>query len=417
MSLLYTLSIHIYNFIIRVSSLFNAKAKLWVKGRQNIFERLQSEITPHKFIAWFHCASLGEFEQGRPVIEAFAKEHPEFKILLTFFSPSGYEIRKNYDGADWVFYLPIDTPQNAKRFIQIANPTFAVFVKYEFWFNYMKALKRSAVPLIVISAIFRPNQRFFTWLGGWQRQMLKQVRQFFVQNETSQKLLKDAEIRQVILSGDTRFDRVYQIAQQSRSFPLIEKFSEGQQILLAGSTWPQDEDIIVSYIKKQTPGIKFIFAPHEVHPQRIESLIKKIPGKCLRFSKADNSNILSTNILVIDSIGILSHLYQYASVAYIGGGFGVGIHNILEAATFGNPVIFGPNYKKFQEAKDLIGLGGAFGIANEKEFCEIIEKLTINAEFKQNASQISKQYIEDKIGATEQIVEFINRELLKECRG
>jgi len=346
------------------------------------------------------------------VIEAFAKEHPEFKILLTFFSPSGYEIRKNYDGADWVFYLPIDTPQNARRFIQIVNPTFAVFVKYEYWFNYIKALKRSAIPLIVISAIFRPGQRFFSWYGGWQRKMLGKVMRFFVQNKSSQQLLNKAGIRQVTLNGDTRFDRVYQIAQQSRSFPLIEKFGEGQQILLAGSTWPQDEDVIVSYIKKQTPGIKLIFAPHEVHPQRIESLIEKLPEKCLRFSEADNNNILSAKILVIDSIGILSHLYQYASVAYIGGGFGVGIHNILEAATFGNPVIFGPNYEKFQEANDLIVLGGAFAIANGKEFCEIIEKLTSNAEFKQNASQISKQYIEDKIGATDQIVKFIDRELL-----
>jgi 3-deoxy-D-manno-octulosonic-acid transferase len=416
MSLLYNFSIYIYNFIIRFSSLFNAKAKLWVAGRRDIFKKLQSEIPSNTNIAWFHCASLGEFEQGRTVIEAFRSNHPEFKILLTFFSPSGYEVRKNHEGANWVYYLPIDTPRNASKFIEIVNPAFTVFVKYEYWFNYMKALNKADIPLIVISAIFRPGQRFFSWYGGWQREMLKNVRHFFVQNESSLKLLQKIDIHQVSLSGDTRFDRVYQIAKQKKSFPLIEKFGVGKQVLLAGSTWPQDEDIIISYIKQQNPKIKFIFAPHEVHPHRIHSLIEKLPGHCLRFSEANDLNIQSANILVIDSIGILSHLYQYATFAYIGGGFGVGIHNILEAATFGNPVIFGPNYQKFQEAKDLIGLGGAFSIATEKEFLEIFEKLTTNGEFKQDVSRVSKQYVEDKIGSSKQIVEFISRELIKEKR-
>jgi 3-deoxy-D-manno-octulosonic-acid transferase len=417
MSLIYTFTIHIYNILIRVSSLFNAKAKLWVAGRRKIFKRLQAEIPSNANIAWFHCASLGEFEQGRPVIEAFAKEHPDFKILLTFFSPSGYEIRKNYQGADWVYYLPIDTPRHARKFVEIVNPAFAVFVKYEYWFNYMKALNKADIPLIVISSIFRPGQRFFSWYGGWQRKMLKNVRHFFVQNESSLKLLQKIDIHQVSLSGDTRFDRVYQIAQQKKSFPLIEKFGDGQQVLLAGSTWPKDEDIVISYVKKQRPGIKFIFAPHEVHPQRIQALIEKQPEKCLRFSEANDNNILSTNILIIDSIGILSHLYQYADAAYIGGGFGVGIHNILEAATFDNPVIFGPNYGKFQEAKDLIDLGGAFSISTEKEFFDILENLTTNNEFRNNTSQISRQYVEGKTGATKQIIEFIDRNFLDELRS
>lgn len=412
MLLLYTLSIHIYHFLIRISSLFNAKAKLWVEGRRNIFDRLQSEIPPDVEIAWFHCASLGEFEQGRPVIEAFRKGHPDFKILLTFFSPSGYEIRKNYEGADWIYYLPIDTPGNAKKFIQIVNPVFAVFIKYEYWFNYIKELKKNGLPLIVISAIFRPGQRFFRWWGKWQREMLREVTHFFVQNEPSELLLKNIGINQTTLSGDTRFDRVYQVAEQKKSFPLIAKFGGGDKILLAGSTWPQDEEIIISYIQSQPQGIKFIFAPHEVHNQRVESLIGKLPDNCLRFSEANDENIDRAKILIIDSIGILSHLYQYAAVAYIGGGFGVGIHNILEAATFGNPVVFGPNYEKFQEAKELLDLGGAFTISTDKEFQVIINKLFADDQFHKNASDIAKQYVEDKTGATKQIIEFIDEKLL-----
>jgi 3-deoxy-D-manno-octulosonic-acid transferase len=413
MPLLYTLSIHFYHFLIRIGSLFNAKAKLWVEGRHNIFDRLQSEIPQNAKIAWFHCASLGEFEQGRPVIETFRKEHPDFKILLTFFSPSGYEIRRKYDGADWVFYLPIDTPHNANRFLGIVDPAFAAFIKYEYWFNYMKMLNRKGIPLIVISAIFRPGQRFFRWWGGWQREMLSNTSHFFVQNKSSEKLLKNVGINQVTLSGDTRFDRVYEVARQKKPFPLIEKFGEGHKILLAGSTWPQDEEVISSFIRSQPKGVKFIFAPHEVHDQRIQSLISKLPGKCLRFSEANDDNIATTKILIIDSIGILSHLYQYATVAYIGGGFGVGIHNILEAATFGNPVIFGPNYEKFHEAKDLIRLGGAFSISSENQFRDILEKLLTDDGFNQKASRVSIRYVEDKRGATEQIIEFIDKKLLK----
>lgn len=412
MSLIYTLTIHFYNFLIRISSLFNSKAKLWVDGRRDIFDRLQDEIPKGEKIAWFHCASLGEFEQGRPVIEAFSKAQPSFKILLTFFSPSGYEIRKNYEGADWIFYLPIDTALNAKRFLQIVNPKFAVFVKYEYWFNYMKVLRQREIPLIVISSIFRPGQRFFKWWGRWQRKMLGTVKHFFVQNETSKQLLLQAGINQVTLSGDTRFDRVYEVAQQNKSFPLIEKFGEGSKILLAGSTWPQDEEVINSYIRQKPKGIKFIIAPHEVNAQRIQSLVNKLPEKALRFSQANEENIRSSKVLIIDSIGILSHLYQYAWCAYIGGGFGVGIHNILEAATFGKPVIFGPNYQKFQEACDLINLGGAFSISSETDFQLVLDKFNTNDHFHKTASEICKQYVNDNKGATEQIVEYIERELV-----
>jgi len=412
MSLLYTFSIYIYHFLIRTASLFNKKAKLWVEGRRHIFSKLQAEIPQNAKIAWFHCASLGEFEQGRPVIEAFKKEHPEYKLLLTFFSPSGYEIRKNYEGADWVYYLPIDTPKNARKFIRIINPTFVVFIKYEYWFNYMTALDRNKIPLIVISAIFRPDQRFFKWWGGWQQTMLARVTHFFIQNETSLQQLKKVGINQVSLSGDTRFDRVYQVAQQKKSFPLVEKFCEGKKVLLAGSSWPQDEDIIISYIKNRAQGMKFIFAPHEVHNHRIRLLLDKLPENSLRFSEANDRNISSAQFLIIDNIGILSHLYQYATLAYIGGGFGVGIHNILEAATFGNPVIFGPNFEKFQEARDLLRLGGAFSISSEIEFRNIIEQLISDVEFLSQASQIALQYIDDSKGATSQIIEFVNQKLI-----
>ncbi len=412
MSVIYTLTIHLYHFLISIGSLFNGKAKLWVEGRRSIFGRLQDAIPKGEKIAWFHCASLGEFEQGRPVIEAFRTARPDFKILLTFFSPSGYKVRKDYDGADWIVYLPTDTLRNAKRFLQIINPKFAVFVKYEYWFNYMKVLRQKEIPLIVVSAIFRPGQRFFKWWGTWQRKMLGTVTHFFVQNNASKQLLNSVGISRVTISGDTRFDRVYQVAEQKKAFPLIAKFRNGNKILLAGSTWPSDEEAIISYIQQKPKGIKFIIAPHEVHGQRIQSLINNLTIHPLRFSQATEENIRSSNVLIIDSIGILSHLYQYAWCAYIGGGFGVGIHNILEAATFGKPVIFGPNYQKFREACDLISLGGAFSVSSEKDFKLIIDKFYMNGHFHKSAAEITREYVADNRGATAQIVEFIRRKLV-----
>lgn len=409
MIFLYNLLIHLYQLSVRMAAFFNPKAKQWVEGRKDIFMKVESYVKQDKPIAWFHCASLGEFEQGRPVIEAFRERFPHFRILLTFFSPSGYEIRKNYPGADYIFYLPADTSRNARKFINLVDPKVAVFVKYEYWFNYIRFLKRKETPLIFISAIFRPGQRFFTSWGKWQLKGLKLADHFFVQNEQSAELLKSVGIKQVTISGDTRFDRVSQVAQQKKSFPLIEKFKGSNRIFLAGSTWPPDEEIVLALIGKKMPGLKFIFATHEVHPERIEALIKTLPENSLKFSKAHENNIGQANILIINSIGILSHLYQYADIAYIGGGFGVGIHNILEAATFGNPVIFGPNYQKFQEARELIALGGAFSISDNKGFLEISGKLLGDAEFLQKASMTSKEFVANKTGATRMILDYLGK--------
>jgi 3-deoxy-D-manno-octulosonic-acid transferase len=413
MPLLYTISIYLYTLLIRLAALFNPKAKKWIGGRRHQFEKLASAIKPEDKTIWVHSASLGEFEQGRPVIEALKERYPGHQILLTFFSPSGYEVRKNYDKADHVFYLPADTPADVKRFLTIVKPVIVVFIKYEYWFNYIRLLHRKGIPMIVISAIFRPGQRFFRWWGKWQLNMLRLITHFFVQNESSAQLLKSNGIGQVTVSGDTRFDRVFQIARQQKPFPLIEQFCDGNHVLVAGSTWPPDEEIIISYLHKQPEKIKVIIAPHEVAPSRIESLLNKIPGKALRFSEATAENISSVNVLVVDSIGILSRLYRYADVAYIGGGFGVGIHNILEAATFGKPVIFGPNYKKFQEAVELIKAGGAFSISSAEEFNAITDKLLSDDSFRQTSSGISKNYVENKKGAASVIIKYIENNLMK----
>nr|NQU88929.1 3-deoxy-D-manno-octulosonic acid transferase [Bacteroidota bacterium] len=407
MHFLYNLSIYLYSILIRVAGLFNAKARQWVTGRKGIFKQIKTEIDHNRPVAWFHCASLGEFEQGRPLMENFREKYPEYQIVLTFFSPSGYEIRKNYTGADYIFYLPPDTARNAGLFIDLIKPALAVFVKYEYWFNYILQLSKRQIPLIYVSAIFRPGQRFFTSWGKWQLNILKLADHFFVQNETSRDLLEKAGIHQVTVSGDTRFDRVYKVAREKKAFAAIEKFTGKSPLLLAGSTWPADEELIFPLIQNNSTGLKFIFAPHEVHPERIESLVRKIPGKVIKYSELDDSKINAFDVLIIDSIGILSHLYQYSKIAYIGGGFGVGIHNILEAATFGNPVIFGPNYKKFQEANDLIEMGGAFSISTKDEFQQVVDKLMENEAFFMKCSTVSRSYVESKRGATEIIMDYI----------
>jgi len=404
---LYNLFIHLYHLAIRIIGLFNKKARLWVRGRKDIFRRLENEISHDRPIVWFHCASLGEFEQGRPVIEACKETFPQKRILLTFFSPSGYEIRKNYTGADYIFYLPIDTQRNARRFISIVKPELAVFVKYEYWFNFMRELRKNQIPQIFISAIFRPEQRFFSKWGRWQLKQLSKVNRFFVQNQDAADILKNAGIQQVTVSGDTRFDRVFSIAQQKQDFPLIRHFKGDSQLLLAGSTWPADEEIILELIHADQMNLKFVIAPHEVDPERIQSLMSKMPGKPVKYSEADENKVIDAKVLVINNIGILSHLYQYATLAYIGGGFGVGIHNILEAATFGNPVIFGPRYQKFREAIDLIESGGAFSIRSKSDFLEIAIALLADNQKLDTASANAKQYVERMRGATKIIMDYL----------
>jgi 3-deoxy-D-manno-octulosonic-acid transferase len=406
MKLLYIIGIWTYTLLVRIFSLFNPKAKLFITGRKNIYAQIAQKINPAEKHVWFHFASLGEFEQGRPVLEKLKTLYPQKKIVVTFFSPSGYEIRKNYALAD-VFYLPIDTPANAKRFIASINPEIAIFTKYEFWHFYFKELKDQGVPLYVISGIFRESQAFFKWYGGFYRNILKSVTYFFVQNKESKKLLNSIGLKNVTINGDTRFDRVYENAQSPKQLSLIENFIGSSPTLVCGSTWPEDEKIL-STLPVKYPNWKFIIAPHEIHESHIESIEKQFPVGSVRFSvfdSADQTPNAEHQTLIIDNIGMLSSLYQYGKVAYIGGGFGTGIHNTLEAAAFGMPVIFGPKYDKFQEAKDLIAIGAAKSISSAEELINAFNGFTEN----KTAAEEARKYVADKKGATDQIISMITK--------
>ena len=394
MQFLYNISIRFYILAIQIASLFRPKAKLWIKGRKNIFQKLKAATENENNIVLFHCASLGEFEQGRPIMEGYKHKYPTHKILLTFFSPSGFEIQKNYNEADWVFYLPADTPSNAKQFIEIVKPIKAIFVKYEFWFNYMAELKKQNIPFYSVSAIFRDGQPFFKY--KWWAKQLKNVTHFFVQDKNSAELLKSIGLNNTSISGDSRFDSVLANTQNPVRNPLIETFSKSKPTIICGSTWPKDEILLAQYIKDH-PKNNYIIAPHEL--RHISDLQKQTDA--LLYSKADEKNILMANVLIIDSIGLLSSIYQYGNITYIGGGFGVGIHNILEAVTFGMPVIFGPNYQKFKEAKELINQKGAISISNYQELSLAIDYCNT---FDKN---IATDYIINNCGATEIILEKI----------
>ncbi len=404
---LYNLAIRLYAIAIRLVAMYDPKARKWIRGRVAWEDKLRSIIRSRENYIWVHCASLGEFEQGRPLIEKLRTEYPGHNVLLTFFSPSGYEIRKNYKQAEGVIYLPLDTAHNARRFLDIARPDFAIFVKYEFWFNFMRELNRREIPVFVVSAIFRNEQHFFKFYGGWFRKQLKKINWIFVQNEDSLRLLQAYSIDNASKSGDTRFDRVADIAHNSRTFPEIEKFVKGHRVLLAGSTWPPGEKLVQEFLRQDPGGLKVIIAPHEVHEERIQGIIQKFPAMCIRFSEIHKSKG-DERILIIDSIGILSQLYKYADMAYIGGGFGVGIHNILEAATFGKPILFGPNYRKFKEARDLARLGGAFPLDNASDFIDKLNVLLEDGKTYANASAICEKYTRENQGATGIILQKIN---------
>ncbi len=408
MILLYKTGIFFYTLFIRLASPFNEKARLWANGRKSWKKHLAQKIDNSQSYIWFHCASLGEFEQGRPVIEEIKKQFPEYKILLTFFSPSGYEIRKNYDLADVVAYLPADTKSNAQAFFDIVRPEKIFFVKYEFWYFYISECQKRRIPLYVISAIFRKKQIFFksTEWGKWYRKILSSVTHFFVQNETSAELLTSVNISNYTIAGDTRFDRVASIAKGSKEIPIVEKFKGKSSLVIAGSTWKPDEEILVEFIN-QNQETKFIIAPHEVSQTNINRLQQLLKTRAVLFSKIENIEIENYQVLIIDSIGILSSLYRYGNIAYIGGGFGVGIHNILEAATFGLPVIFGPNYKKFKEAVDLTEQGGAFSISEKKDLNHTLSALLNETDTLKKASETSKNYVEKNVGATKLILKKV----------
>ena len=402
MLLLYNAGLRLYYLAIYIASFFNSKARLWINGR-----KITITHTGSKSI-WFHFASLGEFEQGRPVLEQMRQLHPSVKIVITFFSPSGYEIRKSTPLADEVYYLPLDTAKNARQFIAAINPTMAIFTKYEYWYHFFNELNELNIPLYIISGIFRPKQVFFKWYGSLHRKMLTYVSQFFVQDEQSKLLLNHIGITNITISGDTRFDRVWANAQQPKQLNDIENFTKGQRTFIAGSTWPEDERLVAGLVKDY-PDWKFIFAPHEISEGKINTLINLLPpNSTVRYSQLTTHNSQpQAQTLIIDNIGMLSSLYQYGHVAYIGGGFGAGIHNTLEAAAFGLPVIFGPNYLKFKEAKDIITIKAGFSIGNEAELKEIVDALINDEQFYAYANKQIKVYIQQHIGATATIIEYL----------
>lgn len=389
---LYTFAIRAYAVGVKAAALFgNAKAKQWVEGRRQ-WPESGNDQSPW---VWFHAASLGEFEQGRPVIEALKKEHPEIKISLTFFSPSGYEIRKNYPLADEVLYLPIDTMRNARRWLERHRFVAAFFIKYEFWFNYMAALNEKRIPLYYISLILKPEQYFFRWYGGWFRKQLRHVTHFFVQDDATMELLKGIGFDNVTRCGDTRFDRVAAIAKQAKRFPEIESFIHGRHCIIAGSSWPPDEKLLIPFIERLPEDYCMIIAPHDISERHLRQIREGL------------ASVSPDKVYLIDTVGILSQLYQYARFVYIGGGFGVNIHNIQEPVTFGCPVVFGPKFKTFKEAVDLVNLGGAFSIKGQDELNQTFERLINDEAHYQKASETCRNYLNSQLGATEVIIQRI----------
>lgn len=404
MILLYNFSIFIISSLIKLASPFHEKAKAFVAGRKHTFALLASQQKTMDRVIWVHCASLGEFEQGRPLIEAFKKEYPSCTVFLTFFSPSGFEIRKNYPQADSIAYLPWDTASNAKKLIAIVNPILAIFVKYEFWYHFTHELHRRNIPLISTSSIFRKDQLFFQPVGKFYRSILKNFSHFFVQNAESVRLLNSVGISNCTQAGDTRFDRVHQILQQADPLPIAESFKNNQKVFVVGSSWPEDLDVLIPFINENR--LKFIVAPHEISESAIAEFEKALQVRSIRYSQAAGINVEDYQVLIIDNIGMLSRLYRYGEFAYVGGAFGKGLHNILEAACFGIPILFGnKNYEKFQEAVDLINRGGAFAVNDYPDLKEKYEMLNVPESFLL-ACEVTRQYVEENLGATEKIMRY-----------
>lgn len=409
MRLLYSLAIRCYSGMISLVSLFgNKKAQLWSKGRERQWDRLKSDNADDKWI-WFHVSSLGEFEQGLPLMESIKRNYPEYKLLLTFFSPSGYEPRKNFQLADMVAYMPSDTLVNAKRLVRNFNIKAAFFVKYDFWFNYMKVLNDNDIPLYYISALLHQNHYFFKFYASWFRRQLRYVRHYFVQNEETAKLLKSIGVDDVTITGDTRFDRVYDIARQSLSFPEIEKFVNGRKCIIAGSSWPTDERFLIPFLRKMPDDYCMIIAPHDVSDSHINQITSQLDNYRL-YSDIQQPmvNDQQPQVLVINTIGILKKIYKYARFVYVGGGFMSSIHNTQEALVFGCPVVIGPKYHKFVEAVDLVKLGGMFSVNNQQELNDIFERLMNDEAFYDKASDICQDYVRLSIGATNKIVDCLN---------
>ena len=412
MQFVYNIIINVVQLFLPITAVFNSKMRLFVDGRKHLFDKLLQNISSSDQVIWMHCSSLGEFEQGRPIIEKLKQQFPNHKILLTFFSPSGYEIRKNYNQADLVVYLPLDTKKNARKFIEITHPEIAIFVKYEFWPNLLNELKTNNIITILISGIFRENQQFFNKKNSWYASQLNAFTHFFVQNKTSVNLLRSKSFYNVTLCGDTRFDRVFDLASQKKEINFLQEFSHDKHVLVAGSTWPIDNKFITSYINHfSQKDENFIIAPHNINISEILDLKGKIKKNTILFSELNSDTIKNKEVIIVDSIGLLSSIYSYANVAYVGGGFGSGIHNVLEPATFGIPIVIGPNYLKFNEASELIELGACSTIATDKDLFKELQFFKNNNQAREQKGIIAKEYVLKNKGATETIVNYIKNVL------
>ena len=410
MKALYDIAIGGASLLMKVAALVHPKAKAMVQGRKGLIDQVRSRFKDvSQRTIWMHCASVGEFEQGRPVLEFLRTEFPQYKLVLTFFSPSGYELRKNYAGADHIFYLPWDTEKNAADFINIINPVLVIFVKYEFWLHYTAILHQRNIPLISISSIFREDQLFFRSYGAFYRQILHNFAHFFVQNDASLELLKSIGITNATKAGDTRFDRVKQIVSNPQEIPNAERFKAGQKLMVVGSCWSEDMEVLAPFINEQR--LKFIIAPHEISEDFLSTIESMLVGTSIRYSKCEGKDLEDYQILLIDNVGLLSRLYRYGEFAFVGGAYGKGLHNILEAACNGVPVLFGNrNYEKFQEAVDLINRGGAFEIADYTDLKMKYEMLNVPENFLL-ACEVTKQYVEENLGATSIILEYCHKQI------
>ena len=408
MLFLYNLLLLFTSQIVKLLALFSPKIKLFVEGRKTVFQTLENKISSSDKTIWFHAASLGEFEQGLPVMEKIKKEFPNHKIVVTFFSPSGYEVRKNNSIADVTVYLPLDTKSNAQKFLKLVHPDLVFFIKYEYWPNYLNELKKSNIKTYLISGIFRKNQAFFKWYGGFYRNALKSFDYFFVQNESSKLLLQKLGFNNVKISGDTRFDRVVSILERDNSLDFIKLFKNNTITIVIGSSWPKDESLLVNYINQTNEKVKFIIAPHNIKAEQIQELRNSITKKTVLFSEKENTNLSNYDVLIVDTIGILTKIYSYAEIAYVGGGFGnPGIHNILEPATFGIPIIVGPNFTNFAEAVALVHQEGCVWVANQNELNDAFSNLISNEDIRHEKGQICSTFVQMNKGATHVIMKHI----------
>jgi len=410
MFFIYSLLTHIARFVLSIIALFNPKIKLFTEGRKNVFATLAQQINPQDKTIWFHAASLGEYEQGLPIIEKVRVLYPSHKIVLTFFSPSGYEVRKNTKAADVIVYLPLDTLANAKKFMQLVHPDMAFFIKYEFWPNYLNELKKANIPTYLISGLFRPNQAFFKWYGGFYREAFKAFSHFFVQYDNSKQLLNKIGFANVTVSGDTRYDRVSEILERNNNLPFIEEFINGKTTVVLGSSWPKDESLIFDFINSAVE-VKFIIAPHTLGEEHINEIKKNIHRQTVLFTEKEDKNLAEYDVIIINTIGILGKIYSYADVAYVGGGFGTaGLHNILEPAAFGVPVIIGPNHKKFPEAVALVQMGGAIAVKDKNEMEDALSSLIYNDDYRWEKGHIAGTFVSMNRGAVNIIINHISNE-------